>query len=283
MHPVVSDTTARGIVRALVDNGSLGVALLSGRPWRHTLVNRTYERLVGRHGTLGRSVSDVLPEDVVAALALDEDSVVLQNLRFGRGTPGGGSGLARHVSLTVLAVRGDGGGVLLLGEDVTAHVHELETAKLFILLAAEIAGGRGASAAICRAARRAAGALDADNASIFLVGVDGRSVVGALSGWDWTRTSFHASLADWPMVARAIGEDRALYFTTREARGAEAGWFERHGIAATICAPMSSAGRALGVLFFDYFDEPDRADLALAKSVADHCAVVFAHTPLELR
>ena len=50
---------------------------------------------------------------------------------------------------------------------------------------------------------------------------------------------------------------------------------ERRGIDAVICAPMAAGGRVVGVLFFDYAGGAQAVvDLALAKTVADQCALL---------
>ncbi len=120
--------------------------------------------------------------------------------------------------------------------------------------------------------------LGASAASIFLLSADGRDLHGALVGWDWTRSSFVAQLAQWPNVARAIEQDAPILLTADGAKLAEEAWFEHRGIKASIVAPMSAAdGRGvIGVTFFDDADVgSDLGDrLVIAKEIADRCAAL---------
>lgn len=122
---------------------------------------------------------------------------------------------------------------------------------------------------------QASAALGANSASIFLLSRDRKRLRGALVGWDWTRTSFAAHIDEWPNVRRAIQRNAACCFTAADAERGERGWFERYGIASSICAPMTVDGHVLGVLFFDYENTArPNVDIRAAKRVADRCAML---------
>lgn len=280
-HPRISDALARATLQALLDSETVGVALVRASDWTHVLASATYERLVGAKETLGRQVSDAIPEAIVPHAMLG--SVV----STGKGArPDGllvrpeveGEADAVHVAITLLRVRRvtpESDGVLVLAQDVSREVHERRIGELFVGLAKDMAAERDEGGSIRASISHASEALAADAASIFLLSPDGKRLHGALVGWDWTRTSFVAEGERWPNVARAIAANEPVYVTAETARLAEEVWFERRGIKAAICAPMAADGRVLGVVFFDYAtSKPARVDLALAKEIADQCAML---------
>jgi hypothetical protein len=283
-HPIIGDAFARALVDALVDCDALGIALVRGPPWLHVMVNARYQAIVGMTPALGRAVGAILPKTVVPDVLLEDvqRTGVSRTVRDAALHHDDGSGEPRaYATFTFLRVTAPDTGddaVLVLARDVTEEVHERRTANLFVLLAEDIASARDAPGTIRNALRHAVEALDADDASIFLLSADGHRLDGALVGWDWTRTSFAVELEKWPTVQSAIEWQAAVYFCRERAQKAERGWFERRGIAATVCAPMSSSGRVVGVIFFDFVEAPceSNVDLGLAKGVADQCAVVLS-------
>lgn len=279
-HPRISDALARATLQALLDSETVGVALLRAGDWTHVLVSATYERLVGAEETLGRHVWDVVPEAVVPRSMLGAVVSTGKGCRpdrlLVRTEIEGGAAL--HVALTLLHVRrvtADSDGVLVLVQDVSQQVHERRIGELFVALASDMAAERDESGSIRASVAHASQALDTNAASIFLLSPDGKRLHGALVGWDWTRTSFVAEVEHWPNVARAIAANEAVYVTAETARSAEEEWFERRGITAALCAPMAVDGRVLGIVFFDYAtNKPAEVDLALAKEIADQCALL---------
>lgn len=281
-HPRVSDALARATLLALLESETVGVALIRASDWTHVLASATYERFVGTRETLGRHVSDAIP-DAVAPLAMLGGVVSTGRgarppsllVREVEGTPD-----ALHVGLTLLRVRRvtpESDGVLVLTQDVSREVHERRMGELFVALANDMSA-RDETESIRASVSRASEALDADAASIFLLSPDRKRLHGALVGWDWTRTSFVAEVEHWPSVARAITSDEPVYLTADSAEMAEEVWFERRGIKASICAPMTAHGRVLGVLFFDYAtSRVTQVDLAMAKDIADRCALLVEH------
>lgn len=279
-HPRVSDALARATLQALLESDSVGVALLRAGDWTHVLTSPTYERLVGAQGTLGRSVFEVLseaaPRQMLEAVvstgraALPSDLLRTETAR--------GASIPIHVSLAFLRVRAvtpDSDGVLVLAQDVSHQVHAQRMGELFLALAKDMSGERDEAASIRASVLHASEALEADAASIFLLSPDARRLHGALLGWDWTRTSFVAEVEHWPNVQRALAANETIYLTLATAQLSEEAWFERRGIKAAICAPMAAHGRVLGVLFFDYTSqEAPKMDLALAKDIADQCALL---------
>ena len=130
----------------------------------------------------------------------------------------------------------------------------------------------------------AATAVDASASSIFLVGAD-RSLHGLVSDWDWTRTSFSSRLDDWPSVAAALAEGEVRRIDAFDARSSsESGWFEARGIASTVCVPLLTGERSLGVLFFDFSDggSLDKTARALLGDVGRRCSRALSRAPLEL-
>lgn len=280
-HPRVSDALARATLQALLDSETVGVALVRGSDWTHVLASATYERLVGAEATLGRHVSDALPEAIVPRAMFG--SVV----STGKGArpdgllvrPAVDDGAdAVHVALTLLRVRHvtpESDGVLVLAQDVSQQVHERRIGELFVALANDMTAERDEGGSIRASISLASEALAADAASIFLLSPDGKRLHGALVGWDWTRTSFVAEVDHWPSVARAIVGNEPVYVTAETAQLAEEVWFERRGIMAAIAAPMAADGRVLGIVFFDYATrKPATVDLGLAKEIADQCALL---------
>ena len=284
-HARVPDALARAVLHALLESEEIGIALARSGDWSHVMTSATYERLVNGGAALGhafdRSLPDVLTDAVAPRAMLD---AIVETGRAERATEVlerpevvGGS-IPIHVAFTFLRVRRvtpEADGVLVLAQDVSAQVHARRIGELFVALANDMTAARDEVATIRSSVQRASSALAADTASIFLLSPDNRRLHGALIGWDWMRTSFVADLEHWPNVARAISEDRPSYITASTARLAEEVWFERRGISAAICAPMSAHGRVVGVLFFDYFaPSAPSVDLTLAKSVADQCALL---------
>lgn len=163
----------------------------------------------------------------------------------------------------------------VIGMTEPRTVHDRRMDALLFELEKDLESDRGEPAAIRASVAHGATALGATAASIFLLGPDGEALHGALLGWDWTRTSFDVLLVEWPNVRRCVVANAPVHFTAVEAEGAEEGWFEQRGIGATTCAPMTFAGRVLGVLFFDYAArmEPEN-DLEVARRVADQCALL---------
>jgi hypothetical protein len=282
-HPRVADALARAVVQALIDGDAIGVALLRSMDWAHVMTSATYERLVGQTTTLGMPVSDVLPERtapramleaVVATGKAARSADVLERTETVHGLP-----VSVHVSFTFLRVRrvtADADGVLVLANDVSQEIHEHRIGELFVALASDMSVERDETASIRSSVSRASEALGADATSIFLLSPNGKGLHGALVGWDWTRTSFVAEVENWPNVADAIARNEAGYVTAQTAQLAEEAWFERRGIKAAICAPMTAHGRVLGVLFFDYLaPKAAQVDLGLAKDIADQCALLI--------
>jgi hypothetical protein len=281
-HPRIADALARAVVQALLDADAVGIALLRSTDWAHVMTSATYERLVGVSATLGQPVADVLPERIVPRTMLEAVVATGKTARAAdileRTGTVDGSPTSVHVSFTLIRVRRvtpEADGVLVLAEDVSQAVHEQRIGKLFVALASDMSVERDESASIRSSVSRASEALGADAASIFVLSPDGKRLHGALVGWDWTRTSFDTEVAHWPNVARAIARNETAYVTAENAKLAEEVWFERRGIKAAICAPMTAHGRVVGVLFFDYVaPKPAQVDLGVAKDIADQCALL---------
>lgn len=280
-HPRVSDELARAVLQSMLDSDGLGIALLRATDWTHVLTSATYEKLVGKTGTLGRRVGDVLPQSVAPQSLLH--LVVANGVAASSPQPlvrseGTGALSARvHVALTYLRVRHvtpGSHGVLVMARDISREVHQERVAKLFRALANELADPGDQTSSVRSTVEQGRTALGADAASIFLMSPDGLRLHGALVGWDWTRTSFDAEVERWPNVKDAIRANAASYLTAHTAVGAERDWFEQRGIRSAICAPIALDGRVLGVLFFDYVTtRTPPMDIALAKAIADRCAI----------
>ncbi len=280
-HPRIPDALARATLQALLESESVGVALVRASDWLHVLVSATYERLVGVDETLGRQLWDAIPEAVVPRAMVESVVSTGKGARPDRllvRTEVQGAPSTIHVALTLLRVRSvipESDGVLVLAQDVSQQVHERRIGELFVALANDMAAERDESGSIRASVSHASQVLGADTASIFLLSPDAKRLHGALIGWDWTRTSFVVEVEHWPNVERAITSNEPMYMTATSARAAEEVWFERRGIKAAICAPMAAHGRVLGVLFFDYTaSNAVKVDLALAKDIADQCALL---------
>lgn len=292
-HPRISDELARAVLQSLLESENVGIALLRASDWTHVLTSATYERLVGKVGTLGRRVGDVLPQVVapqsMLELVVANGQAMTSTHPFMRSEGTGASSARVHVALSYLRVRHvtpGTHGVLVIARDISLEVHERRLAKLFLALANELADPRDGQSSIRSTVERGRAALEADAASIFLMSPDGRRLHGALVGWDWTRTSFDAEIDRWPNVQQAIRANVASYVTAHTASDAEREWFEYRGIRSAICAPIALDGRVLGVLFFDYVTaKMPPMDIALAKAVADQCAIyiarISAETPID--
>jgi len=287
----VSDDVARATLHALLDSDLLGVALVRAADWVHVMTNGAYEALLAEGPALGKRLSEVLP---AAKLSEAELAVIVSTGRATRVRrvllPPGEAGAvssARYVTFALIPVRSltpEGDGLLVLARDVSKEVHDERTANLFLLLARDMSTERDEVTAIRAAVAHAKLVLGASAASIFLLDPDGKTLHGALVGWDWTRTSFAAKLEQWPNVARAIAANEACHFTAANAERAEEGWFERRGIEAAICAPMATDGRVVGVLFFDFCcGAQPTIDLTLAKTIADQCALLVERETAQVK
>ncbi|HVH41233.1 MAG TPA: GAF domain-containing protein [Labilithrix sp.] len=292
-HSMASDALARSVLQALLDTESLGVALLRAGDWNHVLTNRAYDEALSNNApTLDKNFFDivapaVVPRSVVEAVVSTGRAVHIAKASVMTRSKQG-SLVRRYFSMSFLPMRAgtsDVDRVLVLVRDVSTEVHEQRIAELFVLLARDMTAERDEAATIRSSVTHATEALGAATASIFLLAPDEKSLHGALVGWDWTRSSFVANVDEWPNVEGAISKNEACFLTGVAAKKAEEGWFERRGIQAAVCAPMAVGDRVLGVLFFDYpASAPSGVDLALAKTVADQCALLVeraaAHVPL---
>ena len=256
------------LIRRIVDDGVLGVAVVAGARRVHVAANAKYERLVGA-SALGRPLRDVLPgvSDVLLAGVLEGGRAVVHELELG----------GSFVTFSFTRVDHAPSNILLIAEDVTAIVRERERAKLFMALTAELLPSVDPRKAVRSVVTQAERALGARSSSVFVL--DGEKTLrGAAGEWDWTRTSFEVELVDWPNVAKALASGRARFITKTGATGAEAGWFEARGIAATLCVPLRANESPIGVLFFD-FDSERRlpiASLDFADAIGAHCAAALA-------
>ncbi len=125
---------------------------------------------------------------------------------------------------------------------------------------------------LMRFAREAVGARAS---SLFLADLDRTLLRGLVSEWDWTRTSFPSELARWPTVLAALEDGDVRFISAADARGAESEWFETRGITSTLCVPMRSGNRSLGVLFFDFDGRTEplgKVEAALLRDVGRRCA-----------
>lgn len=141
-----------------------------------------------------------------------------------------------------------------------------------------------------RVLRRALGLMhfarrvtNATTTSLFMVDRGGKTLRGQVSDWDWTRTSFVSHLRDWPTVARAFADGKPHTITKANALGSEAVWFEPRGIKSTVCVPMRTEDRPLGILFFDFDEDIDERqpplDMNLLIDVAERCARAVMRPP----
>lgn len=288
-HPRISDELARAVLQSLLESDGVGIALLRATDWSHILTSATYERHVGKAGTLGRVVGDVLPRSVAPHSMLE--LVVASGFAASAPQPlvrlegTGASSAPVHVAVSYLRVRHVTPGlhgVLVMTRDISAEIHQQRIAKLFLALANEPNDPRDGRSSIRSTVEQGRTALGADAASVFLTSADGLRLHGAIVGWDWTRTSFDAEIELWPNVRDAIRANAASYLTALTAVGTEREWFEYRGIRAAICAPIALDGRVLGVLFFDYLTaKAPPMDIALAKAIADRCAMFLEHLSTE--
>jgi hypothetical protein len=268
---------------ALLESDAIGVALLRPEDWAPITANAAYDAIVGRslHGESRAPPDEVVPRALLEAVVAKGRAATVSRVLVRTGTTADGSAFQVYASFSFLPVRHtrtEDDVVLVLAEDVSEQVHERRIADLFVVLASDMTTDGHEAATIRACVAHASKALGAHAASIFLLSPDAKKLHGALVGWDWTRTSFAADLAEWPNVQQAVDTNHVRFFTGVEARRAELGWFERRGIAAAVCAPMAVEGKVLGVLFFDYASvDPDSAlDLSLAKTVADQCALLVS-------
>lgn len=279
-HPRVSDALGRAVLQSLLDAEAVGIALIRSTDWTHVMTSEAYERFVGAPAILGKPLSAALPPSIAPPSLLEGVVATGKAARsprvFERTVVIDGAPVSLHLSFTFLhvpQVTAGADGVLVLAYDVSQQVHERRIGELFVALATDMSIDRDEAASVRSSVSHASESLSADAASIFLLTPDGRHLHGALVGWDWTRTSFVAEVANWPNVGHAISSDTVSYITKKTAQGSEEVWFEQRGIKAAICAPMSVDGRVLGVLFFDYVSaRPAELDLQLAKRIADQCA-----------
>jgi len=280
-QPRISDAAARALVQAIMDAELLGVALLRGSDHAHVLVNAKYHDLVGgAKSTLGRPMADVLPlrnapQALIARVLVGAGPVVQANVLFQSVTSG--VPRARWVTFTYHPVDEPDGTVLVLAEDVTDRVSERRRAELFVDLVGELLPSLDERAAVRSVVTQMQHALGATASSIFRLTPDGATLQGAIGEWDWTRTSFEVPSREWPTVVAAMTNGRAHYLTAADARLGEVGWFERRGVAAALCIPLTTAEQPVGVLFFD-FDSvrvPEPGTIEFAENVASHCAAAL--------
>jgi len=277
-HPPVADGLARAVLQSLLESKAIGLALVRAPDWSHVMTSATYERLVGTSATLGTTLADVLTKSIAPPAMLEQIIASGETVTKLLARKPGGALVPAHVSFTFLRVRqvsGDADGILVLAEDVSRQIHDQRIGELFVVLANDLSADGDDAASVRLSVSHAAKALGATAASIFLLSPDGGRLQGALVGWDWTRTSFDAELDRWPTIQEAVIGNRPIYVTANTAKLDEREWFERRGIRAAICAPMAVDGRVVGVLFFDYASSKGSdVDVALAKSIADRCALL---------
>lgn len=279
-HPLVSDAAARALLQALMNAELLGIALLRGPSHVHAMVNAKYESLMGC-SVLGRSIDDVLPRERSPA-------GLLRRVRDGHGPI-----VQRHITLrdadryitfTYHAVNElDGESILVLAEDATEVVLERRRADLFVDLVARLLPSIDPRAVVRSVVTQVQHELGATSSSIFIL--RGDQLHGAIGDWDWTRTSFTVPLREWPSIQAALESRSALHLTRDAARGAETGWFERRGIASTLCVPLCANDVCVGVLFFDFevVKRPSRASITFVENVAPHCAASLAREMTQSR
>lgn len=269
-HANLPAAALQTLVRRVVDDGVLGVAVIAGAQHLHVAANNKYERLVGAPA-VGRTLGDVLAPAVISDVFL-------------AGVREGGPAALREVErngtfVTFSFCRVDGSpSVLVIAEDATAVVHERERAKLFMALTAELVAAVEPRRAVRSVVTRAQRELGARSSSVFVLDEEGRTLRGHADEWDWTRTSFTVQLGDWPNVAQTLASGRARFITKTGAAGAEVGWFEARGIVATLCVPLRANDSSIGVLFFD-FDSERRlpiASLDFADAIGAQCAAALA-------
>ena len=279
-HPLVADTAARAVLRAILDADVLGIALLRGPPWEHVMVNAQYERLTRSRSALGRSLEEVVGSAVPSAtslegLVLHGRPIRVPEVRVDPADVGDAPGF---VSFTYLrASEPETDAIVVMVEDVTREVRQRRSASLLSTLAEAVA----AEASVCgirTTIERTASAIGADASSFFLLDGEQRHFQGAVIGWDRVRSGFVASLDAWPNVASALQCGRASVLTRREARGGEVQWFDDLGLATTLCVPVCVCARPLGVLFFDFckIRTFDVIALDLVTEIAERCGRTVA-------
>lgn len=282
-HPLISDALARALLRAFMDAELIGIALLRGPDHTHVMLNARYQSLAEGTAALGEPVRNAWPDRCAPPELLDEvlrtgEAQTIREVASKRATRPWAP--PAHVTLTYMRVEDDDGGALLvLVEDVSERVLAKKRAALLQSLVDDLVGCGDAHAAVSRVAQRTRDALGATDTSLFLVDEKGLELHGAPGTWDWTRTSFTTSLADWPSVAEALSHGEPFHMTLDTARGAEAGWFEARGVASTLCVPLSHEARPLGVLFFDFgvgHTPLEATSAAFVTDVAKRCAVALS-------
>ena len=261
------------LIRRIVDDGILGVALVGGPRYVHVSTNAKYERVVVDAPALGRPLRDVLPmiSDVFLDGVIEGGRAAVHELELG----------GSFITFSFARVDSTPSSILVIAEDVTAIVVERERAKLFMALTAELLPSVDPLKAVRSVVTQAERALGARSSSVFVL--DGaKTLRGAAGEWDWTRTSFEVALADWPNAAETLASGRARFITKTGASGAEVGWFEARGIAASLCVPLRANGSSVGVLFFDFDDERrlPMASLDFADAIGAHCAAALARWSL---
>lgn len=265
----LSNAAVSTLIRRIVDDGMLGVAVVSGPKHIHVAANAKYERLVGAPA-LWRPLRDVLGpivSDVLLAGVLEGGRAAVHEAERG----------SAFVTFGFTRLDEDPTSILVIAEDVTAIVRERDQAKLFIALTAELLREVDPRKAVRSVVTRAERALGAKSSSVFVLNGE-NALRGSVGEWDWTRTSFEVELTQWPNVAGALASGRSRFITKAGATGAEAGWFESRGIAATLCVPLRANESPVGVLFFD-FDSDRRLPIAVldfADAIGAHCAAALS-------
>jgi hypothetical protein len=274
MPKMAADT----LVRTIVEDGLLGVAVLSGSRHVHVAANAKYERLVGTSLTYGRPLRDVLDTSIVP-------EVVLAGVLDGSGPvsvrevvrKGDVSLDPQRATFMFYRVDEDPTSLLVIAHDVTEVVRARNRQRLFSSLTSELLSSVEPRAAVRSVVTQAERALGACTSSVFVIDGDGRTLRGGEHEWDWTRTSFGASLDDWPTVDAILASGSARFITLAEATSSERGWFEARGIVATLCVPLRAHGAPIGVIFFD-FDAARPLPIAnvdFASDIAAQCAAAL--------
>lgn len=282
-HPLISDGLARALLRAFMDAELVGIALLRGPAHTHVMLNARYQSLAEGTAALGEPISSAwparcAPPELLAEVLQTGEAQTIREIASRRAAKPWAP--PAYVTLTYMRVEDDQGGALLvLVEDVSERVLAKKRAALLQSLVDDLVGCGDAHAAVGRVAQRTRDALGASDTSLFLVDEAGVELRGAPGTWDWTRTSFTTSLAEWPSVAEALDRDEPVHMTLDTARGAEAGWFEARGVASTLCVPLSHEERPLGVLFFDFgvgHAPLEATSATFVTDVARRCAVALS-------
>lgn len=268
------------LVRTIVEDGLLGVAVLRGPSHVHVAANAKYEKLVGTAPTYGRPLRDVLGSSVVP-------EVVLAGVLDGSGPAsvreviraGDVALKPQRATFTFYRIDTDPTSLLVIARDMTDIVHARDRQRLFNSLTSELLSSLEPRVAVRSVVTQAERALGARTSSVFVIDADdGRTLRGGEHEWDWTRTSFGVSLDEWPTVSAILASGTARFITLAEATLAERGWFETRGIVATLCVPLRALGASIGVLFFD-FDATTPLPIAnvdFATDIGAHCAAALA-------